>query len=572
MAPITQFLTRLLSFGDASFGFRTNYQTPLDPNSAQKPTHGAIACENDICADIGARIYRQGGNAIDATIATTLCVGVIGSYHSGIGGGGFALVRSRDGHYEAIDFRESAPAASTENMYQRGDRRSVIGGLAAGVPGELRGLAYLHKNYASLPWKELVLPAAKLATNGWKANADLVRYMTAMGNFTSNAFLTEDPNWAMDMAPYGHLLREGELITRKRYGKTLATIAEEGVKSFYEGDLAKSMIDAVQKKSGIMTLDDLKNYQIKLRNVSQITYRGHKMSSPSSPSSGTVALSVIKTLETYKDLGWPETYNVSFHRLIESIKWAYAARTRIGDPDYVEDSDFEEHQMLNMTNLEIIRSKISDNQTYPPEFYNPDYIEALRSHGTSQISASDASGLAISLTSTVNTLFGSQVLTPDTGIIMNNEMDDFSIPGQNNTFGYKPSKANLIRPHKRPLSSITVIIVEKPDGSVYFVTGAAGGSRIPTATIQSILNVVDRNMTTSCSIKQPRLHTQVEPAVVALESGFDAGLEEYLKGLGHNVTVIARAPTSVHAIRSLPDGGFEAVGETRQMDSAGRVV
>jgi gamma-glutamyltranspeptidase/glutathione hydrolase len=232
----------------------------------------------------------------------------------------------------------------------------------------------------------------------------------------------------------------------------------------------------------------------------------------------------------------------------------------------------EEAQMLDPAHIEYLRSKISDKNSFPASYYDPSYIEPLNDKGTAQVSAADSDGLAISITSTINTLFGSQIMVPETGIIMNNEMDDFSIPGMNNTFGFRPSRANLIRAGKRPLSSVSTIIVEAPNGQVYFVTGAAGGSRIPTATVQSIWNVIDRNMSTYDALKELRVHDQLHPELTFLEIGYDEGTFEYLKSLGHNVTSVQLGISAVHAVRRLDDGSWEAAGEPRQKNSAGRVV
>lgn len=580
MAPLAQWLVSSLSF--ATISRPDEYQNRFNTQLVAKPAlprggskaakHGAVACESAICSDIGASILRRGGNAVDATIATVLCVGVIGFYHAGIGGGGFAILRNSKGEYESVDFRERAPAAAYETMYQGNEIGAIIGGLAAGVPGELRGLEYIHKKYGKTRWRDLVMPAVRVARYGWEVNEDLVRYLGLMREFGNATFFTRDPSWATDLAPNGKLLTLGETITRKRYADTLEIIADEGVEPFYSGAIAQSMIKAIKRANGTMTMEDLKDYSLKIRNNSQITYRGYKLTAPSAPTSGTVALHMLKILDGFNDFDMDEKRNISTHRLVEAMKWAYAARTRIGDPDFVPSTYHEEAQMLNITNIEEIRRKISDKKTFPASYYDPDYIEQLDDHGTAQISAADEDGLAISVTSTINTLFGSQIMVPETGIIINNEMDDFSIPTTKNSFGFLPSEANLIRPNKRPLSSVSTIIVESPNGQLYFVTGAAGGSRIPTATVQSIINVIDRNMSTYDALHELRVHDQIHPALTYLEVGFDAGTAQFLDTLGHNVTTVPLGISAVHAVRQLEDKSWEAVGEPRQRNSAGRTV
>ncbi|KAJ3551984.1 hypothetical protein NPX13_g11227 [Xylaria arbuscula] len=442
------------------------------PCPSKDPKLGAVASESSVCSEIGIDILKKGGNAADALVATQFCIGVIGMYHSGIGGGGFMLVRGSDGQYEFIDFRETAPAAAFEDMYNNNTAASLYGGLArilgltelihSGVPGELRGLEHLHKNYGSLPWKQLVLPAVKVARYGFRVTEDLVRYMDTV---TPNGdFLTDDPTWAIDFAPHGYRVKLNETITRKRYADTLEIIANEGPDAFYTGAIAKATIAALTKANGTMTLEDLKNYTVAIRNPSVINYRGYKLTGTSAPSGGIVALSTLNIVNGYEDFGDPAAINLTTHRLDEAMRFAYGQRSELGDPLYVDGlDDFQAAILSNETATEI-RSKISDFRTLNVSAYDPNGFESLPTPGTSHIVAADKSGLAVSVTTTINLLFGSQLMVPETGVIMNDEMNDFSIPGSSNAFGYIPSPANFIRPGKRPLSSISPIIAETPDG------------------------------------------------------------------------------------------------------------
>lgn len=267
----------------------------LGPGS--RGTRGAVASESTICSEIGADMMRKGGSAADAMVATTLCVGTIGMYHSGIGGGGFMLVRDSKGRYETIDYRETAPAAAHRDMYKDDPNASVFGGLAVGIPGELRGLEYLHNKYGVLPWKTVVKPAVRVARDGFPVSEDLVRYMAAAT--TDNPFLVEDPVWAEDFAPNGTLVKLGDTITRKRFANSLDKIASQGARVFYEGELARSMIDLIQAKDGIMTLDDLRNYQVRVKPALSIQYRDYRLFTTDAPSSGAVMLSILKTMEQY---------------------------------------------------------------------------------------------------------------------------------------------------------------------------------------------------------------------------------------------------------------------------------
>ncbi|KAK5632740.1 hypothetical protein RRF57_008454 [Xylaria bambusicola] len=540
------------------------------PCPSTDPKLGAVASESSVCSEIGINTLKKGGNAADALVATQLCIGVIGMYHSGIGGGGFMLVRSSDGQYEFIDFRETAPAAAFEDMYNNNTAASLYGGLASGVPGELRGLERLHKKYGSLPWKQLVLPAVKVARYGFKVTEDLVRYMDSV---TPNGnFLTEDPTWAIDFAPNGHRLKLGETITRKRYADTLEVIAHEGPDAFYTGAIAKATISALTKANGTMTLEDLKNYTIAIRKPSVINYRGYKLTGTSAPSGGIVALSTLNIVNGYEDFGDPAAINLTTHRLDEAMRFAYGQRSELGDPLFVEGLDDFQEAILSSDTAAQIRSKISDFRTLNVSAYDPNGFESLPTPGTSHIVAADKSGLAVSVTTTINLLFGSQLMVPETGVIMNDEMNDFSIPGSSNAFGYIPSPANFIRPGKRPLSSISPIIAETPDGKPYFVIGSAGGSRIITATIQNIHHVIDQNMTAPQALAQPRLHDQLSPNQVSFEYAYDNSTVAFMASLGHNVTWVAPGQSTAQGLRILPNGTFEAAGEPRQLNSGGFAV
>ncbi|KAK7986882.1 hypothetical protein PG988_001870 [Apiospora saccharicola] len=532
------------------------------------PKLGAVASESSVCSQIGVNLLKDGGNAADALVGTVFCVGVIGMMHSGIGGGGFMLVRAPNGTYEFIDFREVAPAAAFEDMYKNNTDASLYGGLASGVPGELRGLEYLHTNYGALPWAHVMAPAIKVARDGFRVTEDLVRYMNSAGG----NFFTEDPSWAIDFAPHGYRVKLNETMTRKRYADTLEVIAKEGPDAFYAGAIAKATIAALQAANGTMTAEDLTNYTVALRKPSNITYRGYKLTACGAPAGGSVALSALKIVEGYKGFGDDSQLNLTTHRLDEAIRFAYGERTELGDPSFLDGILAYQDSMLSDATTAEVRSKISDARTQNVSYYDPKGLESLETPGTSYVGTADKSGMAISLTTTINTLFGSRVMVPETGVIMNNEMNDFSIPASSNAFGYIPSPANYIRPGKRPLSSISPVIVEGADGQLYLVVGSAGGSRIITATIQNIHHVLDRNLTTPQALAQPRLHDQLVPNQVSFEYSYDNSTVAYMKSLGHNVTWVAPGQSTAQALRMLPNGTFEAAGEPRQLNSGGFAV
>ncbi|KAH8731432.1 gamma-glutamyltranspeptidase-like protein [Phaeosphaeriaceae sp. PMI808] len=559
--------------------YSTNVPSPSDTPSPPVLGHdqlGAVASESDICSHIGIGLLKIGGNAADAMVGTVACVGVVGMYHSGIGGGGFMLVRAPNGSYEFIDFRETAPAAAFENMYKNNERASIEGGLASGIPGELRGLQRLHENYGKLPWETVLQPAVHVARNGWRVNEDLVKYMASAGgaNSTSN-FLINDPDFALDFAPKGQLLKLNETITRKRYANTLETIAKEGPDAFYTGPIAEATIRALQVKNGTMTLGDLQNYTVAIRKPSTINYREYKLTACSAPSGGEVALTVLKIMEGYK-LGDFDNTNLTTHRLDESMKFAYGMRANLGDPLFLSGIDKYQDSMISARTATEVRGKISDTKVFNISYYNPQGLESLETPGTSHIVTADKTGLAITLTTTVNLLFGSKLVVPETGIIMNNEMNDFSIPNTTNAFGYIPSPANFIRPGKRPLSSISPVIVEHLNTTLvnafYVAIGAAGGSRIITATIQNLLHILDGNLTTAQALAKPRIHDQLTPAQVSFEWDFNNGTTAFLKQLGANVTWVAPGSSTAQGLRRLLNGTFEAASEPRQQNSGGFAV
>jgi gamma-glutamyltranspeptidase/glutathione hydrolase len=542
----------------------------LDARYHVRDKKGAVASESKICTEIGIELLKRGGNAADALVGTQLCVGVIGMYHSGIGGGGFMLVRDRDGQYEAIDFRETAPAAAYEDMFKHNVNGSILGGLASGVPGELRGLEYVHQKYGALPWEVVVRPSVQVARHGFPVTEDLVRYM-GFAMVGGNNFLTDDPDWAEVFAPHGKLLRQGETIRRRRFADTLETIAKRGATAFYEGPIAESMVAAIQRTNGTMTLSDLRDYNVVVREPVKIDYRGYKLYSCGTPSSGSVALSTLKIVEGY-DMSDQKLRDLNTHRIDEAMRFAYAAHNELGDPEFVKGMDIFEAEMLNASSAAHIRAKISDHHTRNVSEYDPKALFTAESHGTSHVVTADASGMSITLTSTVNLLFGSQVMAPETGIILNNEMNDFSIPNVTNAFGFVPSPANFIRPGKRPLSSITPVIVEYPDGSLYVSVGAAGGSRIITATIQALWHVLDHNLTMPEALAEPRFHDQLMPNTAMFEYSFDNTTTAFMKARGHNVTWMAPGLSAVQGIRRMANGTFEAAGEPRQKNSGGLAI
>ncbi|KAK2671873.1 hypothetical protein RAB80_011952 [Fusarium oxysporum f. sp. vasinfectum] len=516
---------------------------------------------------IGRDLLARGGNAVDAMIGTTFCVGVIGMYHSGIGGGGFMIVRDKKGNYEAIDFRESAPAAAFEDMYQGNVNGSIYGGLSVGVPGEVRGFEYAHKKYGSLPWKTVLQGAIKVAQDGFIVNADMARFIEKTIRDHHN-FFVEDPSWAEDFTRNGQLIPEGEKMTRRRYARTLQAIAEHGADAFYTGAFAESMVKTIQETNGTITLDDYKNYDVISREVLHTEYKGYDVYGISSPAGGAVSLNILNTMNGYTHQD--EDRNTTLHIYIEAMKFAYGARLHLGDPDFVDGVPELEHEMLNATTAEKIRRKIDPRKTQKIEKYDPDGIYSSDGHGTSHVVTADGDGMAVSLTTTVNLIFGSFLMDPLTGVILNNEMNDFSIPGVPNEFGFAPAEANFIRPNKRPLSSCTPLIVSNKDGSLFAVIGAAGGSRIISATTQVAWRVLTSpSWSIKDAVREPRVHNQLIPNTLLVEKKFSSYDVPSLVERGHNITWVDEGLSTVQALTRDSAGVFEVAPEPRQKNSGG---
>ncbi|KAJ3495331.1 hypothetical protein NLG97_g3471 [Lecanicillium saksenae] len=559
----------------------------------QTPRRGAVASQNAQCTDVGTMMLERGGNAVDAAVATQICIGTVAFSHSGIGGGGFLVLRTSDGKYESVDYQVQAPAAANREMFGEDPLASLVGGLASAVPGELRGLEYVHKKYANLDWADLIAPSIRLAEGGFNVTKDLVRYMRCAR--PNNAFLMDmEDSWATDFLVFDHALnksrrlREGETMTRKRYAKTLRIIAERGPSAFYDGEIAKSTIQTLRStkytknRTGIMTLDDLGDYKIRHRKPVSTYYRGYKITSSGAPSSGAVTLSVLNTLNGFAGFGDISQTNVSNHRMIEAFRWAFGQRSYLGDPDFVDNVEGMTEQMLSADVAASIRSKISDERTFPVEYYNPEMLEGIETPGTAHIATADGSGMAVSSTTTIGHWFGSHVMVEEAGYLLNSQMSIFSRPGVLH-HGFNPNPNNFIQPNKRPLSAISPVIIETPNGELYAVTGSAGQNRIITAVVQNIIHMLDGGMTAAEALVQPRMHDELNGIKdriqfewynpkMQFKTGTHNSTVEYLQSLGHAASWVKPGLSTGQSIRLLPNGTFEAAGEPRQVASKGSAV
>lgn len=477
--------------------------------------------------------------------------------------------------------RETMPAAGYERIFiDAGEDSSTVGGLAVGVPGEIRGWEALHKKYGKLPWSELFIPAIKLNFGGFKVPNQLATAINETSDYVCKGYFAES------YCPGGKVAVEGQTITRPRYAKALAKIAKEGPDAFYKGEIAKNTVKAIKETKGIMTLEDLAGYEVVWREPVSVELNGHKLYATAAPSSGAVVLSALQTIDQYDDLK-TAGYNLTTHRLIEATKFGYGERTQYADPAYIKNVTRLQKEYLEKSYSVEKRHKIKDDGVLSPSTYNPTLNDILTDSGTSQLVAIDDEGLAVTLTTTVNTFFGSKVMTSD-GIVLNNEMDDFSSPDESNSYGYVATTANFVAGGKRPLSSIAALIAVDSEGELKLATGSAGGSRIITAIIQNTYHVIQEGLDIQSALAQPRWHNQLSPATTSLEwaaladgvkeseavglkawHGFNNQTAAFLKSVGHNVTWIAPAQSTAQGAEYYKGNGTYFGGaEIRQIAAA----
>ncbi|KAI8896724.1 gamma-glutamyltranspeptidase, partial [Globomyces pollinis-pini] len=464
----------------------------------------AVATENVICTNVGLDILEKGGSAADSAIAATICLGTVNFYASGIGGGGFLVMRDRSGESTYINFREEAPAASYQNMFKDDPMKAQEGGMSIGVPGELRGLELAYQRSGKLPWKTLIEPSIQLAEQGWAINKVFASKIAS-----NEKYILADPTLSSVLAPNGVILKENEWITRPTFAKTLTVLANEGVEPFYTGWIAEELVKTIRARGGIMTMEDMKSYVAKEESPIMGTFRGYDIMTAPPPASGSVFIAILNILENFPPLDLKNPTDM--HRLVEAFKHGFAVRGYLGDPI---DPIFQNISSIALKFMQkefaqSIIPLIHDNRTYPPEYYEPSF-DVLTDHGTMHVSVLTETGESVALTSTVNLIFGSKVMDPTTGIMLNDQMDDFSIPGVSNAFGLAPSPYNFVQPRKRPLSSSVPTIIQK-DGSVVAVLGASGGSHISTSTLQVLVRMLDMNMDADDAVSSPRIHHQLLP-------------------------------------------------------------
>ncbi len=513
-----------------------NSQTVDQPHAATS-TRGMVASVHPVATDAGVDALRRGGNAVDAAIATALTLGVVDGYNSGIGGGCFILIRRADGSLIAIDGREMAPAAAHRDMYlvdgKPSTQRSQIGPLACGVPGALAAYAEAVRDHGRLALSDLLGPAADVAENGFKVSQ---AYSNALKG--TRATLQQFPETArVLLKPDGTPYEPGEVLRQPELARTYRQIASHGTDWFYRGEFAKRTAEWMQQHGGILTAEDFQNYHTVRRKPVVTTYRGLTIVGFPPPSSGGVHVAeILNILESFDlaDLDHRDPA-IMRHVVAEAMKLAFADRAYwLGDPDYVNVPRGlidREYAAQLASRIQLDRTIEVTSHGTPPRA-DSDFFEKHTTH----IAAADADGNWVALTTTVNTTFGSKVIVPGLGVVMNNQMDDFSIaPGVPNAFGLVGAEANAIAPGKRPLSSMSPTIVLRGDQPVFSI-GAAGGPKIITQAVWGIVNHFDLKMTVGAAIAEPRIHHQWSPDRLLVENTLDPQVIQKLERLGHQVS------------------------------------
>ncbi|XP_035226663.1 scoloptoxin SSD14-like isoform X2 [Stegodyphus dumicola] len=482
-----------------------------------------VVTDGKPCAAIGKNILEKNGTAVDAALAALFCDGVVNPQSMGFGGGFLMTIYIRENKTSAvIDARESAPKNADKDMFKGNSTSSQEGGLSVAVPGELRGYKMAHEKYGKLPWKSLIEPSIKICNDGFEVSKHLAKYLQKVKKriLADNSMREEFLNNATN-----DLYKEGEILKRPVLARTLNEIAEKGADVLYTGDLHENFLKDISDCGGIITKEDLADYQPKLKPAVKLELEGAEklfLHSVPPPGSGVILSFILNILSNYNmtadDFMATDSAVLMYHRITEAFKFAFAHRTQLGDDAFVNITQLVSN-LVSRDYASSIWRQISDEKTHPTSFYKPE-MEVTNDRGTAHVSVVAANGDAVSVTSTINTYFGSLCRSPSTGIILNNAMDDFSSPNITNYFGIPPSPANYIVPGKRPLSSMCPTIVVNADGDVHMVVGGAGGTRIITASALSMFRTLWLSEDIKRATDAPRFHHQLFPNQIEYEESF----------------------------------------------------
>jgi gamma-glutamyltranspeptidase/glutathione hydrolase len=540
--------------------FPTTWRFPAGAQAIFAPK-AMVASDSRIASEVGAEIMKQGGNAVDAAVATGFALAVAYPEAGNLGGGGYMVIRMRDGRVAALDYREAAPLAATRDMYVGADGKltgeSVIGPKASGVPGAVAGMIEAHRRFGSLPLARVLAPAIRLASEGFVVDSTFFRSVSG-ARYRIEKFAGKPVFFGRDSAP-----AIGTRFTQPALARTIRLIADSGAAAFYRGSIADSIAAEMQRTGGLITKEDLARYLPVWREPIRGSYRGYSfISMPPSSSGGTTLTEILNILEAY---GPPASFGSAqeIHALASASQHAFIDRnSKLGDPAFVS---VPISQLTSKTYARAVARSISRDRADPTTKLAAGVREG---NETTHYSVVDGSGNAVATTTTLNDLYGSGVYVGGAGFFLNDEMDDFTgKPGVPNMFGLIQGAANAIAPGKRMLSAMSPTIVLDPKGQLLLVTGARGGPRIISATYQIILNVIDHRMSLADAMNAPRIHHQSLPDSIQLETGgFEAGVVARLRDMGHFVYEQGGVASAASIMRV--KGGYEGVDDPRSRGGA----
>lgn len=528
--------------------------------------HGMVVAQEALAADVGLKVLKDGGNAVDAAIAVGFALAVTHPAAGNLGGGGFMLVRLTDGQSLFLDFREAAPQKATRDMYIGPDGNpthdSIFGWRSAGVPGSVAGLAEAHKKFGSKPWAELLAPAIKLARDGIVLSAPLVSSLESAGP------LKRDSESTRIFLRNGNPYKSGEVFKQPDLADTLQRISDHGAAEFYQGQTAKFLAEQMSAHGGLITVDDLKSYKVIDRAPLTGQYKDFQVVTGPPPSAGGVGLLQMMGILSGTDYAKNGADSAeAVHYEAEAMRRFYADRSEyLADPDFY---NVPVKELLDPKYLDWRRSTIDPNHATPSDAVTPGLPKALNASSTARYESDqtthynvvDEKGNAVAVTYTLNNSYGNGITVPGLGFLLNDEMDDFvAKPGTPNMFGLVGGDANAIEPGKRPLSSMTPAIITK-GGKLFMVVGAPGGSRITTGVLEVVLNVLDFRMNPQSAVDLPRFHQQWKPDFLYLETGFPKSVESALEQMGYALRPI-EAVARVEAI-VMNNGTLEGGTESR---------
>ena len=521
-----------------SIGSVTTLAASREPVRAR---HGIVASTNEIASKVGVEIMKRGGNAIDAAIAVAFALTVTHPAAGNLGGGGFMMIRLRDGRTTAIDYREMAPAAATRDIYLdkngnviEGEGGSIEGYRAAGVPGTVRGMELALKKYGSgrLSWAQLIEPARRLAANGF-----IVTNALARGLRGNREYLSKYPETKRIYLNNGKFYNEGDLFVQPDLAATFTRLQQRGPNEFYEGQTAQLIAADMKRNNGLMTLEDLRGYVAKERQPVRGNYRGYEIISMPPPSSGgAVLIEMLNILEGYnlKEMDWASSDR--YHLMTEAMRRAFADRA-----EYMGDTDYAKVPLAGLIDKKYaaqLRQTINPKRASSSEQVKAGKPVGYESDETTHFTVVDAEGNAVANTYTLNNSYGSAAVAKGTGLLLNDEMDDFAAkPGTPNLYGLIQGERNAVAPHKRPLSAMTPTFVLRKDGSFWFTVGSPGGPTIINTGLCVITNVIDYGMNIQQAIDAPRIHHQWLPDELVFEPyGLSGDTQSALTARGHKLS------------------------------------